>query len=375
MDLFADAVEDFDTTWAKKGAGANLPPSQFLAPCQAMARSQEEIDLTRESVETSDPTLSADLTTEALIARGPEKPGKAKGTKRASSAKVEGKPSPKRQCDPKLKMKFKEILEVDDNLVHCVQHASCRHHLPVPLWRQYRVSWRETDLKDAKWILVSSQEPWVKGLVNSVTSKPVRKLASKFYKLFWKEWQTSVDDARKSRNLMSLSDDEDDEVPVKWRADKVPAVIDITMGGFTITCLNSKRKMALKINDKTVSFISSFVVHYVKWCEGSNPKKEKVASASVEDQSQGYRQAASKTPNHRDRVVWRPTKHKWALLLKSQRGHLSEEFVVNDDQPADAYEKEKWEKYWLAVKAWNDLDGSKRERIEVQPVEESDQLC
>ena len=43
MDLFADALKEFDTTWAKKGAGANLPPSQFLAPSQAMARSQEEI--------------------------------------------------------------------------------------------------------------------------------------------------------------------------------------------------------------------------------------------------------------------------------------------------------------------------------------------
>ena len=106
MDIFAKALGDSDMTCAMVDAGANLPPSQFLAPSQAMARSQEEIDLTDECVETADATLCADLTKEALIAHGPEIPGKAKGTKRASSRKDEDDESPKRQCDSKKQLKF-----------------------------------------------------------------------------------------------------------------------------------------------------------------------------------------------------------------------------------------------------------------------------
>ena len=111
-----------------------------------------------------------------------------------------------------------------------------------------------------------------------------------------------------------FSEDEDDDGPVRWSADNVQAIIDITIGSFKVTCLNSMRRMALKLDDVTVSFISSFVVPLVKVCAASQDLgQENVASASVEDQSQGYSQAASKTPNLRDRVVWSPPAHTWRV--------------------------------------------------------------
>ena len=137
--------------------------------------------------------------------------------------------------------------------------------------------------------------------------------------------------ARRVRNLVnpfSDSEPEDDAGPVRWSADHVAAVIEITMGGFKVTCLNSKRKMALKLDDVTVSFISSWVVPFVKVCAGCQElRQESLASASVEDQSQGYRQAASKTPNLRDKVVWNPTAHTWKLIFKNQKGHPSEKML------------------------------------------------
>ena len=240
------------------------------------------------------------------------------------------------------------------------------------LWCQYRATWRETDFQNTKWILGSSQEPWVKGMVNSLTSKSVRDVASRFYHHFRKEFQTCVIAARKSRNLMDpFSEDEDDAGPVRWSADNVQAIIDITIGSFKVTCLNSMRRMALKLDDVTVSFISSFVVPFVKVCADSQElRQENVASASVEDQSQGYRQAASKTPNLRDKVVWNPTAHTWKLTIRYPKGQPAEKNVVNAAQSAADYEKEKTVKYWRAVKTWNLLDGSKRHRIPVPPVQE-----
>ena len=132
MDIFAKALSHSDLTCAMVDAGAHLPPSQALAPSQGVARSRDVVVLVDECVETADATLCADLTKEALIAHGPEIPGKAKGTKRASSRKDEDDESPKRQCDPKNQLKFDMIKAVDGNLMSCIQHVSFRHLLLVP---------------------------------------------------------------------------------------------------------------------------------------------------------------------------------------------------------------------------------------------------
>ena len=371
MDIFAKALSHSNLTCAMVDAGAHLPPSQALAPSQGVARSRDVIDLADECVETADATLTADLTKQALIAHGPEIPGKAKGTKRASSRKDEDDESPKRQCDSTKQLKFHMIKEVHGHLMPCIQDASFRHHLPVPLWGQYRATWRETDLKNTTWILVSSQESWVKGMVNALTNKSVREVASKFHHTFEKMFKTSVTAARKSRNLSAaFSEDEDDDRPARFSAENVQSSIDITIGDFTVTCLNSKKRMALKLDEKTVNFITKFVVPFMKGCGAKSAKSgESAPPPRLADQSQGYQLAASITPNLRDKVYWNPKAHEWKLTIKNPKGQTGEQFVVNAAQPPADYEKEKTVKYWRAVKAWNLLDGSKRHRIPVPPVE------
>ena len=135
--------------------------------------------------------------------------------------------------------------------------------------------------------------------------------------------------------------------------------------------LEQQEKMALKLDEKTVNFITKFVVPFMKGCGAKSAKSgESAPPPRLADQSQGYQLAASITPNIRDKVYWNPKAHEWKLSIRNQAGQTGERFVVHPAQPPAEYEKQKVVKYWRAVKTWNDLDGSKRHRIPVPPVQE-----
>ncbi len=129
-----------------------------------------------------------------------------------------------------------------------------------------------------------------------------------------------------------------------------------------VTCLNSYRKMTLKLDEAAAKFISGWIVPLIKMCASLRaPSQDTLAPSQAE--SHGFQLAACSTPSIRDKVHWNPTAHTWMVLLKHPAGRRTEEFTVEPDLSAEMYEKEKSDKYWRAVATWNRLDSSNRFRI------------
>ena len=53
--------------------------------------------------------------------------------------------------------------------------------VPVPVWPVYRMEWSGEPVPEHTWIIVGAKEQWVMRLIDTITSKAVRDLASKFY--------------------------------------------------------------------------------------------------------------------------------------------------------------------------------------------------
>lgn len=364
MDIFAVALEDSDRIDATVDIGAKLAPSQDIAGTEEL-----EMILFDDCMEISDDIAIGALSVEPAIAHVLETPEKVSRTKHTSSQSHHCCGT-KRKHNPKNSLQLKRIESVDGSDVPCIFVKKGSRQMVVPLWCQYRATWRDEDFENAKWISVSNYDSWVMGLVNAVTRHSVREVAKTFTDCFRKQFQTCMATARRARNLgNALSDSESENTTgiVGNNAEEGSAVVEVAMGDFILTCLNSNRRMALKLDEVTVRFISGWIVPLMKVCASSKaPSQDNLGSVPavpVKDESQKFHLSVSPTPNIRDKVWWNPTAHAWEVFIKLSKGKPSENFAVDPAQSADTYEKQKIDAYRRAVEAWNWFDSSKRFRI------------
>ena len=367
MDIFAVAlVEDSDRIDATVDIGAKLAPSQDIAGIEELGTIWFD-----DCMEISNDIATGALSTELAIAHVLETPEKVSRTKpRHREAGSQPRHHPcgtKRKYNPKNSLQLKRIGLVDGSDVPCIFVKNGSHQMPVPIWCQYSATWRGEDCENAKWIIVSNYESWVMGLAGAVTRKSVREVAKTFADHFRQQFQACMAIVRRARNLGNpLSDSEAENTTdlVRFNAERGSAVVEVTMGGFKVTCLNSNRKMALKLDEVTVRFISGWIVPLIKVCASRKaPSQDDLGSVPVTNESQDFHLNVCPTPNIRDKVWWNPTAHEWKVFLKRSKGKPSEDFAVDPDQSADTYEKQKIDAYWRAVETWNQLDSSTRLRI------------
>ena len=263
---------------------------------------------------------------------------------------------------------------VDGNAMPCV-FVDTEHTVAVPLWRQYRATWKGTDFDGSKFIVVGTQETWVPTLLTAVHGRKgcLRDMVKTFVDRFRREFLPCLvrganAHTAESCHLDSSSEDSNDDTQDTHRH-RPKQLVDIMIGGFTLTCINTKRRATLKLDAGTVKFISEWLVPLARQCPATTDNSsEPLPDGPVAGESPGFQLSVSSTPNIRDKVTWNPTAHSWILFLKHPKGQPSDTFAVDHHLTSKEYAKRKDELYWRAVRVWNELDSSKRFRIPCEPL-------
>ena len=296
-------------------------------------------------------------------------------SKRSAPSKGPVRAAAKRKCTPGKILALNPITVEDGSEVACVMvKKSVKKsygHVAVPLHGQYRAVWQDVNFAGRTWIKVSAAEIWIKLLVTTVTRKTTRDVSKALVDAFRQEFQVGMVDARKANNIDGpVSDDECDDSP----SDHVPSddkpcrtgavVLQIQIGKFLVTTLNTKRVMVLQVCQDTAAFVSGWLLPLL-FQVASGKAQIVLTPAVAPKESHGFAMGnLNRTPNIRDKVCWCPERHTWKVYIKHpKKTPCPTPFSVDPAMGALVYEKEKVEQYWLAVKDWNDCDNSKRHKI------------
>ena len=207
--------------------------------------------------------------------------------------------------------------------------------------------------------------------------KDVRKNAKKFVDVFKAEFTVALENARCAKPVPDILEDDNtmnEDRPShrqgRSKTDVKRAIMEISIGGHTVICLNHATRMSLKVDDKTAAFITSWMLPVMRRvsalpCDVPGVKPTALSQAPSPDSKPTFTLSSSPTPNFKDKVLWNPPKNRWELLLKKPKGVCSEEFSVDPELATPAFVKQKLTVYRQAIKQWNLLDGSGRLRIPV----------
>ena len=332
MDLFAAALQESACTsdvevkvTAALACSHGLTPSQGMAAIEYMAPSQGTsaiVDIEATSFDNCIDIAEVSVGSEPIHHQF-QTPEKVKGSfKRPSCLAPEPPGKTKRILNPMNSLKLTSIKFCDGDAVTCAFVGD--QPVPVPLWGQYSASWRGFDFGGARWVLVSNYECWVMNLVNAITNKSVREVAKDFADHFRTHFSEALRAARKVTKCCSnpLEDSESEDfanaMPARSQDRQTalrPAVLEVIMGEFKVTALNSLSRLTLKIDEATLKFIAGWIVPLVRFCAKGKARSQEVvesapSTAHKQDDHGGFHLDACVTPNVRGKVSWNPTKRK-----------------------------------------------------------------
>ena len=303
-------------------------------------------------------------------------PQKAVRSKRSAPVEEPDGAAAKRKRNPRNVLQLNEVKLMNGNNVACIFIKTLGGLVAVPLWSQYLAVWRKCDLDAVNWIVVGTQEVWLLLLVDHFTKKSCRNVTKTLVAAFRRQFHHVMAIVRKATDLVGpIADDESDESPSKemilgslYRSSLITGspIVQVEFGQYTVTALNSKRIMALKVDADTVKFLTSWFVPFLKQIVDDNVvSAATVALAPSQDSPvDSFNMPKCTTPNVRGKVCWCPAIHTWEVYIENPtKTPCKTSFSVNPNNTAVAFEKEQIEKYWLAVDAWNRCDTSNRHRI------------
>ena len=140
----------------------------------------------------------------------------------------------------------------------------------------------------------------------------------------------------------------------------------MTLSGFTVIALNNARQPIVHGDAATLAFIPGFVLPLAAGTMAPSQRP-------LDDESKArLTLSLNATPNMKDKVAWDPGHHGWKLSLEKPRVDVQpftdpqgRPLRVDPELPADQYTEEKIAAYYRALKAWNQIDGSNRQRIAI----------
>ena len=149
------------------------------------------------------------------------------------------------------------------------------------------------------------------------------------------------------------------------------AVKHVQIGKHTITCGNNERKISVRIDASGVAFIVEYIVPLMRQvihslALASGNEKAYAPEEPPNEARAPFNFGQTLTPVIRDKVTWDPQSHTWVVKTKGQNKKAKTFLVpVSTDPDPGQYAKAKIDKYWDAVRLWNDRDKSTRARISV----------
>ena len=255
-----------------------------------------------------------------------------------------------------------------------------KNHVAVALWPQYEIPVIGNGGKVARWLVVGNYEDWFLLMTQQLAKGSRRCNAQWFKNTFNPVFYGGIQKARSlivklKQHEDSESDADDDDGPASGKNLRIPfsshPLLRVTMGDFTVTCLNHGRACILQVDDDCVNFIKGFLLPLA---QNSAAPSQSVAKPRQETggTTAPFSFPTSCTPNIRDKVMWDVAQHGWKLYVKKSKA-VRKPFTdasggslcVSSKLQVDVYEKEKQEKYVNAIVTWNTFDGSSRTRIEL----------
>ena len=284
----------------------------------------------------------------------------------------------KRQVDPNTKMRLKLCKEYCGVDIKCVFVPRKKgEQEAIPLWPQFTAKWRDADFGDTQWLSISTQCRWVKNMVNATTNGPhSRKLCEHLLKTTLDEFSACLTRARavaasdnKKPNVVVDSDSESgcDDIQIKSVSSRSckSAALHVTIGGYVLLCMNTKKQFLIAVNAVAVDFIRHWMLPLVLLPVVAAPEKPKLIAPVAPD---GFQFSACRCPTITGKVFWKPDKHMWKIRVLKPKTQIETTFKVDATLPADEYALKKESLYREAVTAWNNCDGSKRFRIKLAPL-------
>ena len=381
-DVFADAVSQ---SYGHLQWDVDMENSEAADQCTSQVQASLCIDLD------SDAEIVIPDSDDVKPSHAPQKQ-RAVLSKRSAPVDEPVRAAAKRKCTPENVLKLNPMKILGGKAVACVVVKKWGGLVAVALWSQYRAAWRDVNdvqLGAMTWIVVGPYEFWVGMLIDSIATKcrqTRRNVAKTMVDIFRQEFHASLTAARTvTRNDTGPDTDEGllerSSVERRTNSSGAALVLQITLGQFTLTTLNSKRRMALRVDAATVQFVSGWLLPLLRQiAEGtvltpvmapsqdSPDESTPVVAPSQDspDESHDFHLTKCLTPNIRNKVCWCPAAETWKVYIENPtKVPCPTPFSVRPGMDMDgcAYRAEKVKQYWLAVEDWNKCDNSKRHRI------------
>ena len=286
----------------------------------------------------------------------------------------------------------------------------------IPLLPQFDAQWRDADFGTRTWLVISTQSRWVQLLMktqlrNNPTAADSRTacahlcasvklefdacLHTQRCRLRAKEILDKEKNERKSAGVLASSDEssaenEDDSQETEkaqeidrhqFRVDsQTTPYLQIDIGGSPVTCINTKKRVAVAVDTQVAGFISKWLMPLAEksgrdvYLDHSASRTTQIralrldhSTSRTSDASSGFTFTPVKTPNIKDKVYWIPSKRSWKVKAQKRVKDrpFTDMFVVDDGVTGEAFLTMKAEKYLLAVTEWDLGDKSTRSRIAI----------
>ena len=375
LDPFADALgDDIDSDFVSTGSDVALSPDgntvQIVIDCE-----EPDLDKIEEAAMQGVESSAEEPTLPESSAQGRAKPKVAPQPKKRGLLAAQQKNS-RRKMDPTLQLKLTPVQAANGSDIRCIFVPQKKDGLEaIPLWPQFKADWRGARLGETTWLSVSTQSRWVYLMVNAITPKCVRDVCQHLFVAARSEFSACVTKARSQNRSVIHDDSENEDSDSDSDADmpdrkQTAAALNVTIGGYTVKCINTKRQILISVDDASVKFIRHWLLPLAqKSVLSAVEKKSPLPVAKpLTETSVGFQFSANPMPNISGKVTWNPVKHAWRVRANKPCMKIEGSFEVDSFLSAAAYHKVKSLEYRKAVDAWNKCDGSKRHRIKVATV-------
>jgi hypothetical protein len=305
---------------------------------------------------------------------------------------AEATPAVRRKFDASKSLNLTPIPEKDGSNIKTVFVPVKNSFLALPLWPQFVAAWRGANFGKRTWVVLSSQSKWFSQMILTAIPKAKRETVTSMFQLAKQEFNLSLSKQRRVvSNLKStagdmnrlLAEDGDDssessddgEDRFKHKStDDTQSMVHLTIGEYTVECMNTQKQIVLSVNDDTVAFIRHWLLPLaLKYATDVRPIMNMVRTKSqssfeqTDSQTSEESKAKNLVPKWQHKVIWCPSKMAWLVKAKNVAKNMKhvKEFPVDTALRGTDWRQARLSQFRLAVAEWNNSDASKRERIEL----------
>ena len=249
-----------------------------------------------------------------------------------------------------------------------------RQKICIPMYPTYSVVAGTTTLPGDWLELTVHQSPWF-----PETSKRIRKVcnADKDIDVLKKLINDMNDSIAEARDLDKNTDRSGDDIASRHLLLRRP-MLDVVVDGITIRVLNYLKKIVVQNNESTAQLVQQRLLEYCDTTAetvGSAPSSSDGGTCTTgadSVQTFGYNRTNRNAFGARlipHVIWWCPQAFRWALWIQKTRSESEmpkfDQFAVDGSLDGTKFNAEYERQFVLAAKLWNDLDQSKRDRIQL----------